>query len=380
MKDKPLKYIGYYAIPGQKPLRSVPLAGRNKMDYTVDVISKVYGEVEIISPAYIKLGQRGCRDKLQQVRDKVSLRLFSMLSTRTMFLYKANIVLAKIQLLLFLLKNTSKDEIVLVYHSLIIAKIVLFAKRIRNFRLVLELNEIYSDVTKTAELHRDLEMKVIDKADAFLFPNELMNKKFNAKGKPYAVEYGVYKIAPKIAQRFDDGKIHVVYAGTLDPAKGGAAAAVAAAAELPSNYHIHVLGFGTDEQISYIKHLINEVQSKSEATITYDGILDGDKFIAFLQKCHIGLSTQNPNAKFNDTSFPSKILTYLANGLQVVSIDIPAISKSRLCNDIVVYQNQEPQDIAQAILSITDFTPKFELLKRLDNDFKLDIENLLRTV
>lgn len=56
-----------------------------------------------------------------------------------------------------------------------------------------------------------------------------MNDMFNLACKPYALEYGVYKCSKSLSERFDDGKIHIVYAGTFDPSKGGKAAVEAAA-------------------------------------------------------------------------------------------------------------------------------------------------------
>lgn len=53
---KEIKYIGYYATPETTPARNVPLAGRNKMDYTIEVLSKIVDRVEILSPATITKG------------------------------------------------------------------------------------------------------------------------------------------------------------------------------------------------------------------------------------------------------------------------------------------------------------------------------------
>ena len=61
---------------------------------------------------------------------------------------------------------------------------------------------------------------------------------------------------------------------------------------------------------------------------------------------------QNPNAKFNDTSFPSKILTYLTNGLRVVSINIPAIEQSKIGKYIYFYHNQNSKEISKIIKKI----------------------------
>ena len=138
----------------------------------------------------------------------------------------------------------------------------------------------------------------------------------------------------------------------FDPRKGGAVAAVDAAEFLDENYHIHVIGFGSDIEIKYLKEEIVRVSNKTKCVVSYDGLKHGDEYIRFIQSCDIGLSTQNPDAAFNATSFPSKILSYLSNGLRVVSIRIPAIEGSDVGDKLFYYDEQTPKQIADAILSV----------------------------
>lgn len=375
MKRK-LFYIGYYSLPSIIPERSVPLAGRNKMDYTIDVLADIFERIEIISPARCKNEGEKASSIYVKIREHVYLTLFNSLGTLPKLL--DNLFLA-LQLLFYIFSHIRHGDIVLVYHSLAYRKSLLLAKRIIRFKLVLELNEVFADVDSRFEKYRNYEEEIIKSADAFLFPNDLMNFMFNKQNKPYAVEYGIYKVEKRQSNHFDDGLIHVVYAGTFDPSKG-VNIVVSTAQYLPEKYHIHILGFGNAELVSSIENIINEVQRETKCTITYDGTLDGMSFSLFLQKCHIGLSPQNPLASFNQTSFPSKILTYLANGLQVVSIDIPAISQSKLKDSIVFYQKQTPQEIAHSILTIKDFTPQYHILEDLDKQLRIQLKDLFMKV
>lgn len=108
-------------------------------------------------------------------------------------------------------------------------------------------------------------------------------------------------------------------------------------------------------------------------------MLIGDDYINLIQKCKIGLSTQNPSAAFNATSFPSKILIYLSNGLRVVTINIPAISNSAVSECLYFYNEQTPQEIAKAIMSVALNTDQDvrSVLKNIDNQFAVDIKKLL---
>ena len=125
--------------------------------------------------------------------------------------------------------------------------------------------------------------------------------------------------------------------------------------------------------------MIEESNAKGKATVSYDGLLSGEDYIQFLQKCQIGLSTQNPDAAFNATSFPSKILSYMANGLRVVTIRIPAIEGSAVTENLYYYDKQTPEEIAKAIEAI-DFQDGYNSRKKifeLHQQFAKDLKDLL---
>lgn len=248
------------------------------------------------------------------------------------------------------------------------------------------MEEIYADVINDQK-KRQKEMNFFKTADAFIFPTQLLDQAINITKKPSVIIHGSYLVEPEKVCKYkstknddmSDKMIHCVYAGTFDPRKGGAAAAVAAAEYLPSNYHIHILGFGTEQEKENMKYEISRIAKKSKASISYDGLLSGEEYIQFIQSCDIGLSTQNPDADFNATSFPSKILSYLANGLRVVSIRIPAIEKSNIADKIYFYDKQRPFDIAKAIecVDISDEYDSRELIRTLANKFELELKQVL---
>lgn len=274
-----------------------------------------------------------------------------------------------------------KGDTLVVYHSLAYVGLVRILKRLKGFRLVLEVEEIYADVTGSDKA-RKKEYKLFRRADAYIFPTELLNEKLNSEHKPHCIIYGTYQVEENRHYSFNDGKIHVVYAGTFDPRKGGATAAAAAAEFLPENYHVHILGFGSKADTEQLKQVITKVSKKSAATVTYDGCLSGEAYIRFIQSCDIGLSTQNPNAAFNDTSFPSKILSYMANGLRVVSIRIPAIERSAIGDLVTYYDTQTPEAIAEAICKI-DMNAPYDSraeIQTLHENFVAQIQSLLEAV
>ena len=370
-----MKYFGYYADDKRLDKANCTLAAVNKMNYIADVIAKATGSTEIISFSSILGGSQ--KSECIQLRNDVSVKYFDLKS------YKSRIVRVilrffdKLKILLWIIKNVDKDEPVIVYHSLGYFNLIDIAHKLKKFKLIYEVEEIFADVIGKKRLRKH-EIKILKSADAYIFPTKLLSDLINESKKPEAYIHGTYKVEHDREVSFNDGKIHIVYAGTFDPRKGGTAAA-AAAEWLPENYHVHILGFGSDEDTELIKKQINETNVKAKATVTYDGLLSGEEYIQFLQKCQIGLSTQNPNAAFNDTSFPSKILSYMANGLRVVTVRIPAIESSAVGQDVYYYNEQTPQAIAEAIMKI-DLNDDYDgrkRIKELDNKFQVDVKGIL---
>ena len=161
--------------------------------------------------------------------------------------------------------------------------------------------------------------------------------------------------------------------------RGGGIAAVEAAAFLPANYHVHILGFGNESDTKKLKDIMTSLVEKYKCKVTLDGCLSGEEYIRFIQSCDIGLNTQNPNADFNATSFPSKILSYMSNGLHVVSVRIPVVELSEIGDYMYFYNEQKPEEIAKAILKIDINEPynSREIIRNLDNNLKVEMGELL---
>lgn len=362
----------------QKHPREGVLSASTKIDYIIDVLNRCGYGVDIISksgvscPSFVydaggetKMGANTIRHFVSLGSTKSPLRIISRWLNSMHFFF-------------WLLFHTKRNEQVIVYHSLGYCKLLNVLRQVKKLRVIGEIEEIYQDVHVQSRFVSRAEYDFVNGCDKYLFPTILMNKKFNAIGKPFAIVHGVYKTEDILEDKFNDGKIHVVYGGTFDPQKGGAMAAAECGRYLPENYVVHICGFGSDADISKIKNLINDVNHTSKSETRFEGLLRGEYYTRFIQKCHIGLSTQNPSEAFNDTSFPSKILVYLANGLDVISVRIPVVSTCSVVEAIDFYNYQTPIEIAQAILAAGQkHLDKNGLLHRADCEFTKALNNLL---
>lgn len=372
---KKIFYLGYYNLPDSGT--NFVLAAVNKMNYICEALENNGYNTEIVS-ASGAVEKKFCKSKKVKLTDKTTLKLFSSLPRLNRIVSVIDRVILKIKLFLYMIKNTNKYSTVMVYHSLGYMSLVKRLKKLKGFKLIIEAEEIYGDVIGNEKTSQK-EYEFFKIADGFIFPTELLSEKVNTEKKPEVIIYGTYHIEKEMPKIFSDGKIHCVYAGTFDPRKGGAIASAESAMFLDENYHVHILGFGNEKEKAEMLNTIDSISKKSKAKITYDGLLSGEEYIKFIQSCDIGLSTQNPNGKYNDTSFPSKILSYMANGLRVVSIRIPAIEKSAVGKFMYYYDEQTPENIAKAIKSI-DFSEEYDSRKAigvLDKAFICDLKKML---
>ncbi|MCW2278081.1 glycosyltransferase [Heliophilum fasciatum] len=382
-----LLYIGCYDCNENKiENRKVALSAVNKMNYIAKSLRDIGYRVKIVSSA-ITMNKKRYEARSVNLEHNIELQLLPTLPCGSVCARVLQRLTMRIQIARFLYKNTNENSKVIVYHSCGYMRIIELLKKIKKFKLILEVEEIYADVSGNERMRKS-ELHFFNQADAFIFPTELLNQQINKKGKPYVLIHGTYQVEAARECKFFNSKIHsdkqsqihVVYAGTFDSRKGGAIAA-AAAEHLPSNYHIHIIGFGTVEETEKMKNLISKIADKNKAMVTYDGCLSGEEYIRFIQGCDIGLSTQNPDAAFNMTSFPSKILSYLANGLRVVSIRISAIEDSAIGKELFYYENQTPLEVAEAIKRASaEKKNSRAVIKELDEKFKDEIGKILSIV
>lgn len=371
MEKKRIKYFSYKGCWEDRNYRENSPAADTKIDYIIGVLNRCDYVVDHISRAGSS-SERYLPGSVENIGEN-SFRYFASFPKTTSVFRVFCRWFMELQFFIWCLLNIKKDETILVYHSLGYASTFVKLRKFKHFKIIGEIEEIYQDVHAQSKSKSKSEYDFIKLCDSYIFPTVLMDNKLNLNHKKSVIVHGVYSISRIVEKKFDDGKIHVVYGGTLDPQKGGAVTAATAAEFLPENYHIHICGFGDAEQI---KGIISKVSSCSQATLSFEGNLKGEDYIRFIQKCHIGLSTQNPNAAFNDTSFPSKILVYLSNGLKVVSVRIPVVEQSLIADNIFFYNSQTPSEIAHSIkcASHDEYVDNKEFLLKLDNQFVDEIK------
>lgn len=368
----------YYLIHfDNKTNRNVTPSAITKGKYVASALASCSSEVEIVSLAY---PTKDSQDEVYyQVSENVICHLFKGKYSNNRIIRYLNHKLYDKKIRKYLKQNVKKDDIIVVYHSLANMKLVKYIKKTITDKIVYEVEEIYGDVIND-EKAKIKELKTFKNASSYIFSNDYLNSIINTKQLPYVTCYGTYEIPTLYKEAFNDNLIHCLYAGTLDRQKQGAAIAINTARYLPNNYIIHILGFGTSQDLSYTKNLIDEINKQHGVTkVIYEGVKLNEEYLKFIQKCQIGLSTQNMDASFNDTSFPSKILSYMSNGLEVVSANIGVVKNSKIGQYIHFYEVQDEKEIANVILNINlnAKSNNVDVVKELDKEFKEDLKAML---
>lgn len=379
-------YVGFFgdALAYEENRHLAP-SGVNKMDYIARAMGSEGMKIKIISTAWLKykknLGLKITRQRKFKVTDNVDCVLPYSITLPLKISTALSMFLAKVWLILYFLINIGRNDIVIVYHSTFYLNTLYWLKKIINFKLILEVEEVYSIVFSMDEKWKRRENRLINFADSYIFPNDLMYDYLGIKNKKQVVVYGSYLIqdTDNISFEFGDDKIHLVYAGVIDKLKLGAFNAVYAAKYLPDNYVLHILGFGAEKDVEDLQDEIQQINRFSECKIVYEGKKTGEDYFKFMRKCHIGLSTQKNEGEYLKLTFPSKVLGYLTIGLNVVSAKIEGVMVSDIGDIVAHYNEDSPQAIAEAIknikiLSSDDIKGR---IAELDAKFKREIKEVL---
>ena len=378
LKIKKVKYIGFYDIESyafEKRVKSI--AAVNKMNYVASAMESAGYNVEIVSPSWSANIGGFYKKRYIKLSENISLKLGPTFGANRFFTKKLRIFLSWIWLFFFLIRNVKKEEKIVVYHSMMAIYPIYYAQKFKKFKIILELNEIYQDVTVLSSKFKKLEMQIINDSEAFILSTELLQSKIDSK-KKFLTNYGNYRILKIEDSPFKD-KIHIVYAGVIDRYKAGAFNALDCAQFLSEKYMIHLIGFGNEKDLAELQKTITINNAKNECKVIFDGLKTGQEYIKYVSKCHIGLSTQSPGGEYNNSSFPSKVLSYLSMGLRVVSVDIEAIKKSKIGHLLYYYKENSGKSISEAILKI-DVNSAYDgknSLVELDKKFIEDLKNLI---
>lgn len=371
-------YFTYYAT--KNSYRAENFAGEDKIDYICEVLKKIGEDVILVSSAKSKGDKYLPREQVKN-SDDVDVLFFSSIPNLNTLVHAIDILWGYVQLIWYVLFHVERSDFVLVYHSLGYRNIFKWLHKIKKFKYILEVEELYQYIDANKNPFKKNENLVFSEPDAYIFSNEILAEQVNIFKKEQVIINGVYKCEKKrnsYHMRNSFEKIRIVYAGSLEKQKG-IDYVIKAAKYLSDIYEIHILGFGSKKDLERVERLIKEYSQEHCCKVFYDGVLKGEEYFEFLQSCHIGICIQNEKDMFNQYEYPSKVFSYLSNGLVVVINDLMQVRRSSVYDYLNIAKSSEPQDVANAVLSceFENNTPN-EILFNLESEFIDNFKKILK--
>jgi len=376
-----IKYIAFHDIKDyEEEHRNYGFAAINKMDYICSAIVRAGYNVEIVSPSWTGNKKGYYKKRKTQIKDCVFLTVGPSFGAKYRLTKLIRILFSWFWLFFYLLLNIKKGEKIIVYHSLGLACPVYFARIIKKFKLILEIEEEYCKVKQQPGVYIWIEKRIINISDKYILPNDIMANAYSLMQDKCIIIYGQYSnYYSGTSLEKNNDVVRLVYAGIIDKDEGSAFKAVNIAKYLSSRYQIHILGTAIPEVINELQDLIKNTNEKSNCEVFYEGFKEGYDYIDRMLQCSVGLNLRKTKTNYINFAFPSKILSYLSMGLRVVSSRVDCVERSKI-GDLLYYYNQDTAEaIAKVIMSI-DFNHLYDSrarLKKLDMQFVGDIKRLL---
>jgi hypothetical protein len=379
---KKIYYIGYYSgLENPNDFYEFP-SSNSKMEYIISVIGRLNFNLTVFSlgfpKSYSSFFKKRRTIHVDQNTDFVFVSTISLFFPFLSFISKIGLYYQVFNLLLFKVK---KEDIVLVYHSYLLNKVVNFCRVLSKFKLVYEVEEIYQAAWQNSSDKIEKEIKSLRNADGYILVNDIMSERLHLKNKPFVVCYGSYMQKETTDDFIDNVNINLVYAGFIAGEGSDVELAIDTIDLLPDNYFLNVLGYGNQENIQKMKDKIELVNAKiGKEKVKYFGCLTGKEYDRFLSKCDIGLSTRVLVDEYSDFTFPSKVLVYLSNNLVPVSSKINCILESKIVKSVIFYDENSPESVVKAVLSADMHKFHSEnksLINNLDTKFVEDFNKML---
>jgi glycosyltransferase involved in cell wall biosynthesis len=382
-----IHYITYYVGSEKIDILEGSLAADAKIEYLAERLSEK-NIVKVISIANFKQKLNGSQKRFTIVRNNVEYIYFSSYGANTLFTKILRKIKKIVSLVHYIFFEINKDDVIIIYHSLNDMYIVRLLTKLKRVKVILQVEEIYSLAYIDYKKKYNSEIKHISSFKNHFFINSYVRNILKISGINI-IYYGAYKKYDMIKSfnHKSNQIIKIVYAGVIEKTRNAAFIAANTAKYLPSNYELHIAGFGSKADINELKALIKNINTALSAKIIYDGAISGEKFHHYLASHDIGINChtyEHENLLSSQVTFPSKIVSYLSHGLKVVTNRIDVITESPFNELVEYYDGFSDEEIARTIkkISISDkkTTEIFNSLDYIEKDFISNLNQMMRNL
>lgn len=385
MRD--IKYIGVYDVFRNGELyRDCSLAAIKKMNYIINVINKSGKSVQVISIARNKkITQKSIMCKKIEGKEENRLFLSPAVGSNKRILSSLGEVQARVWLFFWLVRNVSKGEKILVYHSQRLITAVSMAAKLKHFEYVLEVEELYYKFGFVTERMAKKEKKFINGARSLIVSTDNIRKELKYCKKTVLLHGNYQNLSRNVSEKKKEKEYKIVFTGGIETVRNTAFNVCDCAEYLDDCFKIYLLGYGDETSICMLKEKIAIINQKiGTERLFYCGTKVGEEFDLFMSGCDIAINFQNLDEYYMRYAFPSKVLNYLNYGLLVVTTPLETIRNSEI--DCLVFYPDKMENTPQSFaIKINRIKNNFEYMKvkiademeKLDNKFMCDLSEIL---
>lgn len=157
--------------------------------------------------------------------------------------------------------------------------------------------------------------------------------------------------------------VRFLYSGSLDSARGGDLL-VAVVKLLPaSGWRLDITG-GIGEYADELSQLSK--QENFRGKVYFHGALPSEEYHKLARECHVGLNCQKSSDPISQVTFPSKIFSYLSQGLVVISTKASHVEA--ICGEGCLYLEEETPEELAALMTRVIHHPSLELVQIKTHD------------
>lgn len=350
MSRKRIIYVGMYDFPYDVVDRFYSLAAINKMNYIIKLLNENGYDVDIYSLSKSKESTFKFSNEKKVEIGRNTLYLTPTFGASSKICKALRIILSYCWLVIKVLCNTRMNDYVLIYHTLEGIVPLSMVKRLKKLRYVLEVEEIYSKIPNSNGNKKQKELKFIGKADKYIVVSHLLKDKLPLKDS--MIIYGNYKFANGANIHIAKGdKISLLFSGSLDSTRG-VFQAIESMYFLPEEYILNISGVGNKTTVYLVQEKIKELNTfRNKEVCRYLGRLDDSDYKLLLNSSDLALNTQ-VEGEYAQFLFPSKLLSYMAYNIPIVSTKGQSIFNSPFSMYIYFTADSSGKSIAEVISSI----------------------------
>ena len=160
-----------------------------KIRYIIDTLKRNGYTTNMVSSCSIK--KNGFFKRQSYSIDHMEKHIyFSSFKSSNKLINKISILFSFIQFIFYIVFIVKKGDLILIYHSLYYLKPIRILKKIKKFKFILEVEEIYSYLSEENRKFENEESELINSASAYLLVNDLLDEKIPLGSKKAIISYG----------------------------------------------------------------------------------------------------------------------------------------------------------------------------------------------